>query len=79
MTWDLVRVEAYAGSRAGEEPRAIVVDGERLAVMEIVDRWLGSGLDPSDSPQDYFRIRTGDGASHLIRYNRLFGAWAIQR
>lgn len=79
MTWELIRVEAYAGSRGGEEPRALVENGERRVVAEVLDRWLGSSAHPTDSPQDYFRVRTDDGRVSLIRYNRIFGAWAIQR
>lgn len=79
MAWELIRVEAYAGSRGGEEPRTILDGGERKRVVEVLDRWLGSSAHPTDSPQDYFRVRTDDGQVALIRYNRLFGAWAIQR
>jgi hypothetical protein len=79
VAWELVRVEAYAGSRAAEEPRALVVDGERKPIEEIVDRWLGSSANPTDSPQDYFRVRTSDGELYLLRYNRIFSAWARRR
>ena len=57
----------------------IVDGGERKVVTEVLDRWLGSSAHSTDSPQDYFRVRTDDGRVALIRYNRLFGAWAIQR
>lgn len=79
LSWTLVEVEAYAGTRGGEEPRALVIDGERRRIVEIVDRWLGSSAHPTDSPQDYFRVRTDRDEVWLIRYNRIFGAWAIQR
>ncbi len=77
--WELVRVEAYAGSRAAEEPRALYVGGERKPIAEIVDRWLGSSVLPGESPQDYFRVRTADGEVHLLRYSRIFCAWARRR
>ncbi len=79
VSWTLVEVEAYAGTRGGEEPRALVIGGERRRIVEIVDRWLGSSGHPTDSPQDYFRVRTDRDEVWLIRYNRIFGAWAIQR
>ena len=79
MSWELVKVEAYAGGRAGEEPRSLLLDGERRQVVEVIDRWLGSSAHPTDSPQDYFRVRTDHGEVWLIRYNRIFGAWALQR
>lgn len=79
MGWELIRVEAYAGSRGGEEPRALLDHGRRRTVTDVLDRWLGSSPHPTDSPQDYFRVRTDDGQVSLIRYDRTFGAWAIQR
>ena len=78
MAWEIVRVEAYAATKAAEEPRAFELGGERVEVEEVIDRWLGSTEDPTDSSQDYFRVRTADGAVRMLRYNRIFHAWAIR-
>ena len=40
-------VECHAGYRGEEEPRALTLDGRRLAVAEILDRWLA----PTALPQ----------------------------
>ncbi len=78
MPWEMVRVEARAETRIAEEPRAFELAGERREVTEILDRWLASSADPVESPQDYFRVRTAEGDVHMLRYNRIFHAWAIQ-
>lgn len=79
MPWEIVRVEAYAASKIAEEPRALELGGARLEVAEVIDRWLGSSEDPTESPQDYFRVRTADGTVRMLRYNRIFHAWALKR
>lgn len=55
-------VVAYSGYKAEQEPRALIVDGRRLAVTQIEDRWY----DPAAS---YFRVRTDDGRAWLLRYD----------
>jgi hypothetical protein len=57
-----VEVVAYAGYRGEQEPRALIVGGERIEVAEIVDRWL-------EPRARCFRVRTADGAVHRLRYD----------
>ena len=75
MTWRPVRVEAYAGSRADEEPRALVVDGVRREV-EVVDRWREGPARPGDPAVDHVRVRGSDGAVHHLRCDAA-GSWEI--
>ena len=35
-----VRVECHAGYRGGETPRALRLGERRIAVVEVLDRWL---------------------------------------
>lgn len=63
-----VQVSAYAGSRGEEEPRRLEVGGRELAVVEIVDRW-------QEPHGRFFRVRTGDGETHLLLCREADGTW----
>ncbi len=56
------RVLAYSGYQGEQEPRALIVDGERLDVVAIEDRWY-------DPQARYFRVKASDGRSYLLRYD----------
>lgn len=67
-----LRVHSYAGYRGDEEPRALVVDGERREILAVSDRWK--------SPDgDYFQVRADDGHSYLLRLDRREEAWELVR
>ncbi|HEY5627747.1 MAG TPA: hypothetical protein VIR79_07355 [Nitrospira sp.] len=55
-------VEAYAGYKGEETPRALIIDGIRLCVVNIVDRWYSES-------HSYFRIHASDGHRYVLRYH----------
>lgn len=57
-----VLVEAYAGYKGEETPRAFIYDGVRHGVREIIRRWYTDRY-------SYFRLCTGDGYRYVLRYN----------
>ena len=63
-----MRVECYAGHRGDEEPRWLWIDGERVEVVEILERWREPGA-------RFFRVRAGDGKSYLLVHEG--GDWAL--
>ena len=67
-----IHVECYAGSRGEEEPRAIVTGKTRVAVDEIVDRWL-------DPAHRYFKVRGSDGNLYMLRHDEASGGWELCR
>jgi hypothetical protein len=67
-----LRVESYAGYKGEQEPRALVVDGERRRVLSVADRWLG----PDGA---YFEVRADDGHTYLIRFDRRSDEWELVR
>lgn len=67
-----VSVVAYSGSRGEEEPRALVLDGERLEVLGVADRWL-------DPAARYFKVRASDGNVHLLRCDGETQEWTLVR
>jgi hypothetical protein len=67
-----LHVECYAGYKGAQEPRAIVVDGERRRVLDVADRWFG----PDGA---YFQVRADDGHTYLLRLDRRSDDWELVR
>jgi hypothetical protein len=65
-----VTVEAYAGHKGEETPRAFTLDGARLSVDEILDRWY-------TETHSCFRIRAGDGQRYVLRYDLEEELWEL--
>ena len=62
-----IEVIAYAGYRGEEEPRAVVLEGRRLAVERIERRWR-------DPDANRFEVRLENGRRVELRHDR-DGAW----
>ena len=62
-------VETARGTVA-EEPRSFVLGAQRIAVVEIVDRWLSAA-------HSYFKIRASDGALYILRHDLPTGQWEM--
>jgi hypothetical protein len=67
-----LRVECYAGHRADERPLALWLDGRRVAVREVVDRWLGED-------HAYFKVIGEDGLRYLLRRDDGRNCWELIR
>ena len=74
----LEQIEVDSSSQEGLlTPRAFTRGGVRHEVVEVLDRWFEGGVKPGRERLDYFRVRADDGKNYLLRYNYLFGSWAI--
>ena len=69
MGFDL-HVECHAGYRAEETPRALRLGDRRVAVVEVLDRWLAPD-------HRYFKVRGDDGATYIIRYDLEEDRWEL--
>jgi hypothetical protein len=65
-----VRVECYAGYRADERPEAFWLQGRRIAVREILDRWLGED-------HAYFKVTGEDGVRYILRRDDCRDQWEL--
>ena len=65
-----VGVECYAGHRGEETPRALVLGDRRIAVVEVLDRWLAPD-------HRYFKIRGDDGETYILRQDAGSGECAL--
>lgn len=57
-----VVVEAYAGYKGEETPRAFIHEGLRHEVREIEARWY-------TDRHSYFKLRADDGQRYVLRYD----------
>lgn len=65
-----VMVEAYAGYKGEETPRALTLDGVRLQVSEIVARWY-------TETHSYFRVCASDRQRYVLRYDLDNLSWEL--
>ena len=77
MTFEKIHVECYGGYKVNERPVAFTFQGRRWEVVEIVDCWYEGNRQAGLSALDYFKVRTCEGETFLLRCNALVNAWAI--
>lgn len=66
-----VKVDCYAGYRGEETPRRFEIDGRRVEVVEVIDRWFGPD-------HRYFKVRGDDGAVYLLRSDDAANRWELK-
>ena len=66
----LVHVECYAGHRGEETPRVLIIGDRRVAVVEVLDRWLAPD-------HCYFKVKGDDGDEYIIRRDTASGEWEL--
>jgi hypothetical protein len=64
-------VETYSGHTYAQEPRALVWQGQRLAVTSVEWRWR-----TPEGPA--FRVRTEPGSRFTLRFLEREGTWLIE-
>jgi hypothetical protein len=63
-------VDAYAGYKGEETPRSFTLDGVKLRVADVVDRWYSE-------THSYFRVRASDGQRYVLRYHLDEEVWEL--
>jgi hypothetical protein len=65
-------VDCYSGHRGEETPLRIQLGSTRIAVVEVVDRWL--------APEHrFFKLRGDDGRLYLVRHDEASQRWELVR
>jgi len=72
---EIVTIRSYAGGRADEEPRAIVIGGHEIAITEIEWRAV---VQTSSSRTRAFVLRAG-GARVRLALDEATDSWQIER
>lgn len=65
-----LQVDAYAGYKGEETPRAFTLAGVRLSVVEIFTRWY-------TETHSCFRVRASDGQRYVLRYHLEEEVWEL--
>ena len=63
-------VDAYAGYKGEETPSAFTLDGRKLHVCEVVDRWYSQ-------THSYFRVYASDGQRYVLRFDLDEDCWEL--
>ena len=63
-------VECYSGYRGEETPRTIWVGNRRIAVEEMLDRWLAPD-------HRYFKFKGDDQGIYIIRHDGAAYRWEL--
>jgi hypothetical protein len=77
MLFEQIDVSTHSGFKADERPVSFIWQGRAYRIQEIIDRWYEGGLKPGAPALSYFKVRSDDGRTYLLRYNALFDGWAI--
>jgi hypothetical protein len=65
-----IRVDCYSGYRGDETPRVVWIGDNRIAVCEVIDRWIAPD-------HRYFKFRGEDGGIYIIRHDTESLAWEL--
>lgn len=65
-----IDVETYSGYKGAERPSTFIWKKRRFVCDEILDRWYGED-------HEYFKVKTKDGHTYLLRYDRRNDFWEI--
>jgi hypothetical protein len=63
-------VDAYAGYKGEETPRSFTLDGKKLHVLKVVDRWYSE-------THSYFRVHASDGQRYVLRFDLDENSWEL--
>ncbi|WP_242342799.1 hypothetical protein [Anaeromyxobacter terrae] len=66
-----LKVDCHAGYRGEETPLRFELEGRRVEVVEVIDRWLGPD-------HRYFKLRGDDGAVYLLRHDERADRWELR-
>jgi hypothetical protein len=65
-----IRVDCHAGYRGEETPRGFWLGQRRVAVVEVLDRWLAPD-------HRYFKILADDGGIYILRHDPARDCWQM--
>ncbi|MFC1886989.1 hypothetical protein ACFLZM_08025 [Thermodesulfobacteriota bacterium] len=58
-----ITINWYSGYKADERPVSLILDGYKLMVEEIIDRWL-------NQESEFFKVLADDGKVYLLKCGR---------
>jgi len=73
-----VEVQTYAGYKADEAPLGFSWLGRHFTIEQIVDRWYQAARDPRLPSASYFKARTTDGDTVILKRDDESTEWFLQ-
>jgi hypothetical protein len=65
-----VVVEAFAGYKGEKTPQSFILEGRRLYVEQVVDRWYSE-------THSYFRVKASDNQRYVLRLDLDEDCWEL--
>jgi len=78
MVEEKIRVIAYSGYRGEETPKALVLGGKRIEVVEIQDSWIEEEIGDRKTRR-FFKVKGSDGGIYKIFHDEKAGEWYDKR
>ena len=78
MRYEKVEVQAYAGYRGEESPRAYFLQGRRIEVMKIIAQWIEEKVDSGERFR-CFRVRGVDWRIRILCYDEAKMEWLLRK
>ena len=66
----ILRVESRTGLHGIVEPVAFLLGGQRINVVQIIDRWIAHDY-------SYFKIEASDRGMYILRYTPASQQWEL--
>lgn len=76
MSSQRIEVVSYAGYRDQESPRSFTVNGEKVEVNRILERWIEETQDRER--KRFFRVTGNDGYTYTLFCEEKSGHWYIK-
>jgi hypothetical protein len=74
MSEEKIEVIAYSGYRGEETPRAIILQGEKIQVVQILKWWIEEGFEKR-ARKRFFIVKGNDGIPYKIYYDEKTMEW----
>ena len=74
MSEEKPSVTAYSGYRGEETPRYLILHGNKVEVVEILNAWIEEGVE-SRSLKRFFKVKGSDGITRKIHYDEDKKEW----
>lgn len=72
-----VKVECHSGYKADEYPKRFYLDDYQFDVLEILDRWYQGESSPDFPAANYFKIRTQNDKTFILKQEVQSGNWYL--
>ena len=77
MKFKDIRVGCFEGHKGRERPAWVELEGVRIEIDRILDRWYEGPAEAGGQVLSYFKVRLADGQEIIIRHVELFDRWGM--